>query len=299
MKTSEKTNNLDIALFEVYKVTNAMTKDGYNPFHDSNYLKHETLDESLRPVLIDNGLAITRSIVETASGRLLWATRIKHESGQWQETYVPYWEPQEYTTKTGKLQKPTVQDAMASVTYAARYGDQHSVGLVTKGEDDDGNRASGHVNKDGWFAHKTDPTVRYPNKPCIVCGIIMEVGTQCEIRKNEAGKWEQRHPDGQCKEAEAPKAEESDLPFDEPEEPKNRARVADPTPATSEEKMKKFRALVSATDGAESVDDLKAKQKEGVEYLKKYKFTTPEINNYKIYCKALMKAIDEEAKKKG
>tara|TARA_R100001086_G_scaffold249160_1_gene188068 strand:- start:1098 stop:1622 length:525 start_codon:yes stop_codon:yes gene_type:complete len=131
MITSENTDKILPALFELKKQLKPMTKDAKNPFFKSNYLKLEDLLDNLEPLLIDQGLIVSQANAHRHDDEYI-ISRITHaESGQYVET--------EY--KIGYVEDSQKQGARA--TYGRRYSLKGLLGLSER--DDDGNTASGKV----------------------------------------------------------------------------------------------------------------------------------------------------------
>ena len=131
MQQSESIANLTLALSIVQgKLTHAK-KDSANPFFKSRYADLESVWDSCRNLLADNGLAIMQfpGLYSELDKSMSLTTIISHKSGEWisQEMSVP-------------VTKPDAQGAGSALTYMRRYALAAVVGVVQA--DDDGNAAS-------------------------------------------------------------------------------------------------------------------------------------------------------------
>lgn len=131
MNQSESIANLTLALSIVQgKLTHAK-KDSANPFFKSRYADLESVWDSCRNLLADNGLAIMQfpGLYSELDKSMSLTTIISHKSGEWisQEMSVP-------------VTKPDAQGAGSALTYMRRYALAAVVGVVQA--DDDGNAAS-------------------------------------------------------------------------------------------------------------------------------------------------------------
>ena len=131
MLQSESIANLTLALSIVQgKLTHAK-KDSANPFFKSRYADLESVWDSCRNLLANNGLAIMQfpGLYSELDKSMSLTTIISHKSGEWmgQEMSVP-------------VTKPDAQGAGSALTYMRRYALAAVVGVVQA--DDDGNAAS-------------------------------------------------------------------------------------------------------------------------------------------------------------
>ena len=129
MNQSESIANLAIALSIVQgKLTHAI-KDSNNPFFKSKYADLESVWDSCRSLLSENGLAVMQFPGEYYDGTMHLTTILTHKSGEWigQDMSVP-------------VTKPDAQGAGSALTYMRRYALAAVVGVVQA--DDDGNAAS-------------------------------------------------------------------------------------------------------------------------------------------------------------
>jgi hypothetical protein len=129
MNQSDSIANLTLALSIVQgKLTHAI-KDSNNPFFKSKYADLESVWDSCRSLLSENGLAVMQFPGEYYDGAMHLTTILTHKSGEWigQDMSVP-------------VTKPDAQGAGSALTYMRRYALAAVVGVVQA--DDDGNAAS-------------------------------------------------------------------------------------------------------------------------------------------------------------
>jgi len=134
MNQSESIANLAKALSIVQGKLTYAAKDSANPFFKSKYADLESVWDSCRSLLSDNGLSVIQMPGNFFEGRMWLVTRLCHASGEWieQEMSVP-------------VQKPDPQGAGSALTYMRRYALAAFIGVVQA--DDDGNAASNPTNK--------------------------------------------------------------------------------------------------------------------------------------------------------
>lgn len=138
MRTSTETKDIATALAKAQSEIEAATKDSENPFFKSTYADLTSVVSVARVPLTSHGLSVIQGAMEQPSGWVL-VTRLAHTSGQWYETEFPLF-----------LKAKTPQEVGSAITYAKRYSFCAMVGVVTKDEDDDGERA--------MHAHRITPT---------------------------------------------------------------------------------------------------------------------------------------------
>ena len=129
MITSNETDKILPALFELKKKLKPMTKDSKNPFFKSNYLKLEDLLDNLEPLLIDQGILVSQANCHRHGDEYIISRLTHAESGQFVEA--------EY--KIGFVEDSQKQGAKSS--YGRRFSLKGLLGLSER--DDDGNTASG------------------------------------------------------------------------------------------------------------------------------------------------------------
>ncbi|MDQ3748024.1 MAG: ERF family protein [Acidobacteriota bacterium] len=104
-------------------------KDAKNPFFKSSYSSLNSVWDSCRALLSENGLSVAQ-LNQTAENGVIIETVLMHESGEWisGEMFLP-------------LAKHDPQGVGSATSYGRRYGLAAIVGIVTD-DDDDGNAAS-------------------------------------------------------------------------------------------------------------------------------------------------------------
>jgi hypothetical protein len=127
---SESIANLTLALSIVQGKLSHAKKDSANPFFKSKYADLESVWDSCRNLLADNGLAILQfpGLYSELDKSMSLTTIISHKSNEWisQEMSVP-------------VTKADAQGAGSALTYMRRYALAAVVGVVQA--DDDGNAA--------------------------------------------------------------------------------------------------------------------------------------------------------------
>ena len=131
---SENISELITALSIVQGKIKPVAKDAINPFFNSKYTTLESVVESCRGLLSENGLAVIQTMTGNP-GEIGVTTTLAHKSGQWIRGTL-YLKPV----------KDDPQKAGSAITYARRYSWMAIIGLVPD-EDDDGNDASGKPKK--------------------------------------------------------------------------------------------------------------------------------------------------------
>ena len=129
MNHSESIANLAKALSIVQGKLTYAAKDSANPFFKSKYADLESVWDSCRTLLSDNGLSVIQFPGEYFDGTMSLTTILAHASGEYisKEMSVP-------------VTKPDAQGAGSALTYMRRYALAAVVGVVQA--DDDGNAAS-------------------------------------------------------------------------------------------------------------------------------------------------------------
>ena len=111
-------------------------KDKDNPFFRSKYVPLENVVEAITQEAPKHGLSFVQWALNDESGRVGVATMLMHESGEFIE----------FDAVHMKADKETAQGAGALISYLKRYSLSAVFG-ITSDQDDDGNSASGNVNK--------------------------------------------------------------------------------------------------------------------------------------------------------
>lgn len=147
MNRSETIGKLGEALAKAQRVFKPAVKSAENPFFKSKYADLQAVWEVCREGLAANGLSVIQgTILEDMSGLLYLETLLAHTSGEWISSVYPI-----------KPVKEDPQGIGSAVTYARRYALSAMAGIVTVGEDDDANVASGHESPK-VENHKPTPT---------------------------------------------------------------------------------------------------------------------------------------------
>ena len=138
MSQSESIANLAKALSIVQGKLTYATKDSANPFFKSKYADLESVWDSCRSLLSENGLSVIQMPGNYFEGRMWLVTRLCHASGEWIE--------QEMSFPVGKSDNQGVvrvdaHSCMAAITYMRRGALAAFIGIVQA--DDDGNTAVG------------------------------------------------------------------------------------------------------------------------------------------------------------
>lgn len=129
MPQSESIANLAKALSIVQGKLTYAVKDSANPFFKSKYADLESVWDSCRSLLADNGLSVIQMPGNYFEGRMWLITRLCHSSGEWIEQEMSF-----------PVAKPDAHGCMATITYMRRGALAAFVGVVQA--DDDGNEAS-------------------------------------------------------------------------------------------------------------------------------------------------------------
>jgi hypothetical protein len=137
MNQSESIANLAKALSIVQGKLTYATKDSANPFFKSKYADLESVWDSCRSLLSENGLSVIQMPGNYFEGRMWLVTKLCHASGEWieQEMSVP-------------VSKPDAQGCGSAISYMRRYSLAAFLGIVSANqEDDDANAAVGNYSK--------------------------------------------------------------------------------------------------------------------------------------------------------
>lgn len=130
MKTSEQINELAAALAKAQGVREPAIFDKINPHFKSKYASINSIMDSVKKPLADNGLSTIQSLAGNGDA-LFIITRVLHSSGQWiEDDGVPL-----------LLDKQNMQGLGSAISYAKRYGISAMLSIVCD-EDDDGTGAT-------------------------------------------------------------------------------------------------------------------------------------------------------------
>lgn len=136
--TSTEVDKIFSALCKAQGELKVAPKESNNPFFKSKYADLQTVWETLRKPLADNGLLVTQMISGSGEEAYL-QTILGHTSGQWIKSICPLW-----------TKERTPQALGSAITYSRRYSLLSITGCCQGEEDDDGHLASGpdqHVDK--------------------------------------------------------------------------------------------------------------------------------------------------------
>ncbi len=135
MNKSEQINELATALSKAQGAIKGALKDTANPFFKSKYADLSSVWEACREQLANNGLSVAQTPCKSEHGYVGIETILMHSSGQWisNDFAIP-------------VTKVDAQGFGSAITYARRYALAAMVGVAP--EDDDGNAATGKVNKE-------------------------------------------------------------------------------------------------------------------------------------------------------
>ena len=134
MNKSESITALTKALNTFQGKLTSVKKDAVNPFYKSKYATLDTIWETIRKPLSENGLAVTQTM-GIQDGKSILETTLYHTSGEWISGI--------------QLVNPVKDDPQAlgsAISYARRYSLSAILGIVSD-EDDDGNVATKPVVK--------------------------------------------------------------------------------------------------------------------------------------------------------
>jgi hypothetical protein len=144
MNKSENINEIAMALAKMQATLTGAIKDANNPFFHANYADLESIWQSIRKPLTDNGLAIVQ-VGGFEGDKYTLITMLTHTSGQWISGSMAI-----------NPVKSDPQSLGSALTYMRRYGVAAIVGQVQV--DDDGNVGSDKTKK-------TDVQVNPQGKP--------------------------------------------------------------------------------------------------------------------------------------
>lgn len=129
--SSPEITELSKALIEVQKNLQPAIKDAENPFAKNRYATLNSVMDSCRMALLDNGILLTQYPVPVEGNNLGLVTKLVHaKTGQFQASLAVI-----------PLAKPDPQAMGSAFTYGRRYALSAMLGIVSE-EDDDSNAAS-------------------------------------------------------------------------------------------------------------------------------------------------------------
>jgi hypothetical protein len=129
MNKSESITNLVKALTTFQGKMTAVKKDATNPFYKSKYATLDTIWETIRKPLSENGLSVAQTM-NLIDGKSVLETTLYHTSGEWISG-----------TQLVNPVKDDPQSLGSAISYARRYSLSAILGIVAD-EDDDANIAT-------------------------------------------------------------------------------------------------------------------------------------------------------------
>lgn len=132
---SEQINELATALAKAQSQMIPAKKDAANPHLNSKYATLDSIINSARKPLADNGLSFVQIMEQGADGLML-QTCLMHSSGQWMQGEVLV------TASAGNRGINEVQALGSALTYYKRYALSAMLGISVAEEDDDGHGAA-------------------------------------------------------------------------------------------------------------------------------------------------------------
>ena len=126
---SDSTKEISTALSNFQGKMTAVKKDSTNPFYKSKYASLDTIWETIRKPLSENGLSVAQTMNLIESNSVL-ETTLYHTSGEWISG-----------TQLVNPVKNEPQGLGSAITYARRYSISAILGLVSD-DDDDANTAT-------------------------------------------------------------------------------------------------------------------------------------------------------------
>ena len=128
---SENITELSKALLAVQRNLQPAIKDATNPFCKNRYATLNSVMDSCRNALLENGVLLTQYPVPVEGENLGLVTKLVHvDTGQYQASLAVI-----------PLAKPDPQAMGSAFTYGRRYALSAMLGIISE-EDDDGNAAS-------------------------------------------------------------------------------------------------------------------------------------------------------------
>ena len=124
---SEKIDLLAKALCKMQSQLTGALKDSKNPFFNSSYADLESVWDSIRKPLTENGLSVSQIPCESSGGAPALETILMHESGQFISNIVPV-----------ISQKNDPQGYGSAFTYFRRYALAAMVGQIQVDDDSEG-----------------------------------------------------------------------------------------------------------------------------------------------------------------
>ena len=126
---SESTKEIATALSNFQGKMTAVKKDATNPFYKSKYATLDTIWDTIRKPLSENGLSVAQTM-NLIDGKSVLETTLYHTSGEWISG-----------TQLVNPVKDDPQGLGSAITYARRYSLSAILGLLSD-DDDDANTAT-------------------------------------------------------------------------------------------------------------------------------------------------------------
>ena len=130
MNKSGTISELAKALSSFQGKMTAVKKDATNPFYKSKYATLDTIWETIRKPLSENGLSVAQTMNLTSDSKSVLETTLYHTSGEWIGG-----------TQLVNPVKDDPQSLGSAISYARRYSISALLGIVAD-EDDDANVAT-------------------------------------------------------------------------------------------------------------------------------------------------------------
>jgi len=176
MNKSESTIEIAKALTTFQGILTSVKKDAINPFFKSKYATLDTIWDTIRKPLTDNGLSITQTMGIHDNTDSVLTTTLYHTSGEWISGEM--------------LLNPVKNDPQglgSAVTYARRYSISAMLGVVAD-EDDDANTAT----KTETAKDTTEPMITTPQTKKIYAS-VKEKGITPDQAKDYIKKTFNKH----------------------------------------------------------------------------------------------------------
>lgn len=156
MNKSDSIIELTKALIAFQSELKPVPKDSINPFFHSKYADLSTIWESIRPLLVKHGFAVSQ-LPRIQDNQIILTTLLLHTSGEWLSSDL----------LVTPIKPNDPQAAGSALTYARRYALSALLGICSE-EDDDAEAAVGRTEKTAApapAASKSQPSIMAPDKP--------------------------------------------------------------------------------------------------------------------------------------
>ena len=148
---SESIKEIATALSNFQGKMTAVKKDSINPFYKSKYASLDTIWETIRKPLSENGLSVAQTM-DVDNDKSVMETTLYHTSGEW--------------ISGTQLVNPVKNDPQglgSAITYARRYSLSAILGLVSD-DDDDANTATKPAQEAKAPVNTVSPPVETPQR---------------------------------------------------------------------------------------------------------------------------------------